>query len=239
MPFQQVLRRFRRKYDVEEMKGKIELLPHIFDILYLDGRTLIDLPLSERRKYLEMAMTAHVAPQTVSDDPDVISTLYTRALEAGHEGLMLKVPSSPYTPGVRGKNWIKIKPEVDTLDLAVIGADWGEGKRAHYFGSFLLACQDQGALVPLSKVATGFSDEQLAEVYDLLKDRVISRAGKEVTFEPSLVFEVGYSELQKSPNYPGGFALRFPRFIRIREDKGIDEIETLESIQERYRRQGK
>jgi DNA ligase-1 len=239
MPFQQVLRRFRRKYDVEEMKGEIELVPHIFDILYLDGRTLIDLPLSERRKFLEGAVTAHVAPQTVSEDPGVISTLYHQALGAGHEGLMLKVPSSPYTPGVRGKNWVKIKPEVDTLDLAVIGADWGEGKRAHYFGSFLLACQDRGTLVPLSKVATGFSDEQLAEVYDLLKDRIISRAGKEVTFEPFLVFEVGYSELQKSPNYPGGFALRFPRFIRVRDDKGIDEIEALDSIRERYRRQGK
>jgi DNA ligase 1 len=239
MPFQQVLRRFRRKYDVEEMKGEIVLLPHVFDILYLDGRTLIDMPLSERRTFLEKAVTAHVAPQTVSDNPDVISALYDNALDAGHEGLMLKVPSSPYTPGVRGKNWIKIKPEVDTLDLAVIGADWGEGKRAHYFGSFLLACQDQGTLVPLSRVATGFSDEQLAEVYDLLKDRVISHAGKEVTFEPLLVFEVGYSELQKSPNYPGGFALRFPRFIRVRDDKSIDEIETLESIQERYRRQGK
>jgi DNA ligase 1 len=239
MPFQQVLRRFRRKYNVEEMKGKIELLPHVFDILYLDGKTLIDLPLSERRKFLEKAVTTHVAPQTVSDDPQAIRTLYDRALDGGHEGLMLKVPSSPYTPGVRGKNWIKIKPEVDTLDLAVIGADWGEGKRAHYFGSFLLACQDQGALVPLSKVATGFSDEQLAEVYDLLKDRVVSRSGREVAFEPFMVFEVGYSEIQKSPNYPGGVALRFPRFIRMRDDKGIDEIETLESIQERYRKQGK
>jgi DNA ligase 1 len=239
MPFQQVLRRFRRKYNVEEMKGKIELLPHVFDILFLDGKTLIDLPLSERRKFLEKAVTTHVAPQIVSDDPEVIRILYNRALDGGHEGLMLKVPSSPYTPGVRGKNWIKIKPEVDTLDLAVIGADWGEGKRAHYFGSFLLACQDQGALVPLSKVATGFSDEQLAEVYDLLKDRVVSHSGREMAFEPFMVFEVGYSEIQKSPNYPGGFALRFPRFIRMRDDKGIDEIETLASIRERYRKQGK
>jgi DNA ligase-1 len=239
MPFQQVLRRFRRKYGVDEMREEIQLVPHVFDILYLDGKTLIDMPLSERRKFLEGAVSEHVAPQTVSADPAVIDRLYQEALDAGHEGLMLKVPSSPYTPGVRGKNWIKIKPEVDTLDLAVLGADWGEGKRAHYFGSFLLACQDRGELVPLSKVATGFSDEQLAEIYDLLKDHVIAESGKEVKFEPFMVVEVGYSELQKSPNYPAGFALRFPRFIRIRDDKGIDEIETLESIQERYRRQSK
>jgi DNA ligase-1 len=150
---------------------------------------------------------------------------------------MLKVPGSPYTPGVRGKNWIKIKPEVDTLDLAVIGADWGEGKRAHLFGSFLLACQDQGNLLPLSKVATGFSDEQLQEIYALLSDRVISQSGKEVRFEPGMVIEVGYSEIQRSPNYETGFALRFPRFIRIRDDKSIDEIETLESIRDRYVKQ--
>ena len=152
---------------------------------------------------------------------------------------MIKVPASPYSPGQRGKNWIKIKPEVDTLDLAVIGAEWGEGKRAHVFGSFLVACQDEGKLIPLSRVATGLSDEQLAEVYELLKDKVIKKSGKEVTFEPGLVFEVGYSELQVSPTYEAGFALRFPRFIRIRDDKDISDIETLDSIRERYQRQSK
>lgn len=145
--------------------------------------------------------------------------------------------TSPYSPGQRGKNWIKIKPEVDTLDLAVIGAEWGEGKRAHVFGSFLVACQDQGRLIPLSRVATGFSDEQLAEVYEMLEKAVIKKAGKEVTFEPLLVFEVGYAELQVSPTYEAGFALRFPRFIRIRDDKDISDVETIESIRARYNRQ--
>jgi DNA ligase-1 len=239
MPFQSVLRRFRRKYGIDSMREEIRMLPNVFDILFLDGETLIDLPLSERRSRLEQVIHAHVAPQVVSDDASVISAMYEEALRAGHEGIMLKVPNSPYTPGVRGKNWIKIKPEVDTLDLAVIGADWGEGKRAHLFGSFLLACQDQGELIPLSKVATGFSDEQLQEIYSLLKERVISREGKEVRFEPGVVFEVGYSEIQTSPNYESGFALRFPRFIRLRDDKSVDEIETLESIRERYARQSK
>ena len=239
LPFQNVLRRFRRKHDIGEMTGEIQLVPNVFDILYLDGETLIDLPLNERRKHLETAVTGHVAPQLVSSDIPRVEEFYQEALDKGHEGIMIKVASSPYTPGVRGKNWIKIKPEVDTLDLGVVGAEWGEGKRAHHFGSFLLACQDEGELITLSKVATGFSDEQLAEVYTLLKDRVISSSGKEVRFEPSLVFEVGYSELQKSPNYPAGFALRFPRFIRIREDKDIDEIETLESLRERYEKQSK
>jgi len=237
MPFQSVLRRFRRRHDVAGASEEIKLVPHVFDILYLDGETLIDLPLSDRREKLEQVVKFFLAPQVISNDHNVIGQTYQAALDAGHEGLMLKVLSSPYTPGQRGKNWIKIKPEVDTLDLAVIGAEWGEGKRAHVFGSFLVACQDQGKLIPLSRVATGFSDEQLAEVYDLLKDTVTTKSGKEVTFEPTLVFEVGYAELQVSQTYDGGFALRFPRFVLIRDDKDIAEIETLESIRDRYQRQ--
>jgi len=237
MPFQSVLRRFRRRHDVAGASEEIKLVPHVFDILYLDGETLIDLPLSERRKKLENVVNFFLAPQVISSDQKIIEQTYQAALDAGHEGLMLKVLSSPYSPGQRGKNWIKIKPEVDTLDLAVIGAEWGEGKRAHVFGSFLVACQDQGKLIPLSRVATGFSDEQLAEVYDLLKDTVTTKSGKEVAFEPTLVFEVGYAELQVSQTYDGGFALRFPRFVRIRDDKDIAEIETLESIRDRYQRQ--
>jgi DNA ligase-1 len=238
MPFQSVLRRFRRRHDIAGAQEAIAMVPNIFDILYLDGETLIDLPFSERRRRLESVVQHSIAPQTVSADPAVITKTYNDALAAGHEGIMIKVRSSPYTPGQRGKNWIKIKPEVDTLDLAVIGAEWGEGKRAHVFGSFLVACQDAGGkLVPLSRVATGFSDEQLTEVYELLKDSVVKQAGKEVTFEPSLVFEVGYAELQASQNYDAGFALRFPRFIRIRDDKDIPDIETLDSLRERYRRQ--
>ncbi|MFA5331308.1 MAG: ATP-dependent DNA ligase [Methanoregula sp.] len=239
MPFQSVLRRFRRRHDIAEAQEEIRMIPNVFDILYLDGETLIDVPFLERRKKLESVVTTFVAPQVVSGDTAIIERTYNDALAAGHEGIMLKVIDSPYTPGQRGKNWIKIKPEVDTLDLAVIGAEWGEGKRAHVFGSFLVACQDQGKLIPLSRVATGFSDDQLAEVYELLKDSVISTQGKEVTFEPELVFEVGYAELQASQNYDAGFALRFPRFLRLRDDKDTTEIETLDSIKDRYQRQSK
>nr|HPM61938.1 ATP-dependent DNA ligase [Methanoregulaceae archaeon] len=117
MPFQTVLRRFRRKYGIEEIREEIRMIPNVFDLLYLDGETLIDIPLSERRSRLAGVLRDYIAPQIVSGDPAVIDRMYQEALAAGHEGLMLKVPSSPYTPGVRGKNWIKIKPAVDTLDL--------------------------------------------------------------------------------------------------------------------------
>lgn len=238
MPFQYVIRRFRRKHEIDSMMEQIELVPQVFDILYLDGESLVDRPFSERRRYLEETLHDHVAPQFQTGDPTRAEEIYADALNLGHEGVMVKVLDSPYTPGVRGRLWVKVKPGVETLDLAVIGAEWGEGRRAGMFGSFLLAVQDEGGrLLPVGKVATGITDEVLADLYDLFKDRVIARSGKEVTFEPGVVFEVGYSEIQTSPNYESGYALRFPRFVRVRDDKSLDEVETLDSLAERYARQ--
>jgi len=237
MPFQYVIRRFRRKHEIDSMMEKIELVPQVFDILYLDGEALMDRPLEERRKALEEALGAHVAPQHLVGDAAAAEAIYADALSLGHEGVMVKVPGSPYTPGVRGRLWVKVKPGVETLDLVVVGAEWGEGRRAGTFGSFLLAVQDQGLLLPVGKVATGITDEVLAELYALFKDKVIARSGKEVTLEPEVVFEVGYSEIQTSPNYESGYALRFPRFVRVREDKSADEAEALDSLVERYRQQ--
>ncbi len=232
-----MLRRFRRKHGVAAAREAIALVPRIFDCLYADGETLLDRPLSERRRVLEGVLTDHLAPQKVLDDEEEIRAVYEQALRDGHEGVMLKLPDSPYTPGARGRAWVKIKPEVETLDLAVIGAEWGEGRRAQHFGSYQLAVQDRGKLLSVGRVATGITDEQLAELHALFKDLVIAESGNSVTFEPQVVFEVGYSEIQKSPNYASGYALRFPRFVRVRDDKGIDEVESLGSLEARYRRQ--
>ena len=236
LPFQYVLRRFRRKHDVASHIEEITLKPNLFDILWVNGETLIDLPFTERRKRLEESVSeTYIAPQLVSGDEKEIDALYRNALDDGHEGIMIKDPRAPYTPGVRGKLWVKIKPAVDTIDLVVTGAEWGEGKRAHIFGSFLLSCLgDDGSFIPLSKVATGFSDEALQEMYAMLSDLVLSEEGKMVHVEPQIVVEVGYAEIQKSPNYIGGFALRFPRFIRLRDDKSPEEIESLRMIEERF-----
>ncbi|MDV0442260.1 ATP-dependent DNA ligase [Methanorbis furvi] len=240
MPFQTVLRRIRRKHDVAEAAGAISMQPRVFDILVCDGETLIDKPLSERRRILESVMKEFVAPQMVSNSPEDIERYYHAALDDGNEGIMLKVIDSPYLPGNRGKLWIKIKPEVDTIDLVVTGAEWGEGKRAKMFGSFLLACQDEnGDLLELSRVATGIDDAMLAELYELFKDKIIAEHGKTVVFEPDVVFEVGYAELQRSTNYAAGYALRFPRFVRLRDDKDPSEIETAGSLARRYSMQNK
>ncbi len=240
MPFQTILRRIRRKHDIGDATEAITLLPWVFDILAADGTTLIDLPFRDRRRILESVMNAYVAPQLVSDSAEEIEAYYHASLDSGNEGIMLKVLDSPYLPGNRGKLWIKIKPEVDTIDLVVTGAEWGEGKRAKMFGSFLLACQDEnGDLLEISRVATGIDDSMLSTLYDLFKDKILAEKGKTVTFEPDVVFEVGYAELQKSTNYEAGYALRFPRFVRLRDDKDVSEIETLESLTRRYSLQNK
>ena len=235
MPFQTVMKRFRRKHNVADAVEAITLVPNVFDILYLDGEMLLDQPFSERREILTTVLRQYATPQLVSDSLAGIEQYYHHALDDGHEGVMLKLQNSRYTPGMRGKDWVKIKPEVDTLDLVVTGAEWGEGKRAHVFGSFLLAARQDEHLVPVSRVATGLSDDQLGWLYETLKDEVIRTEGKMVFFEPRLVVEIGYSEIQQSPNYEGGFALRFPRFVQVREDKDVREANTLGDIEERYR----
>ncbi len=234
MPFQAVLKRFRRKHGVSDAVDATSLVPNVFDILYLDGEMLLTRPFSERREILEEVLRSYATPQLVSDDPLAVEQYYHEALDAGHEGVMLKLPSSRYTPGMRGKDWVKIKPEVDTLDLVVIGAEWGEGKRAHVYGSFLVAARTDDQLIPVSRVATGLNDETLAGLYDLLKEDVTHSEAKMVYFEPRLVFEIGFSEIQKSPNYEGGYTLRFPRFIRVRDDKDLRESNTLADIGERF-----
>jgi DNA ligase-1 len=240
MPFQHVLKRLRRKHGVADAAREITLVPNVFDILYLDGEMLLKKSFEERREILCRVLKTYATPQLVSSDEAEIEAYYHAALDAGHEGVMLKVPGSEYTPGMRGKDWVKIKPEADTLDLVVIGAEWGEGKRAHLFGSFLLAAGQDNSLVPVSRVATGFNDEQLLMLYNALKDTVVKTEGKMVYFEPELVFETGFSEIQLSPNYDGGYALRFPRFIRVRDDKDIREANVLDDIREIFeRRTGK
>jgi DNA ligase-1 len=234
MPFQTVLKRFRRKHGVSDAVDATSLVPNVFDILYLDGEMLLTRPFSERREILQKVLRSYATPQLVSDDLEEVEQYYHEALDAGHEGVMLKLPGSRYTPGMRGKDWVKIKPEVDTLDLVVIGAEWGEGKRAHVYGSFLVAARSDDQLIPVSRVATGLNDETLAGLYDLLKEDVTHSEAKMVYFEPRLVFEIGFSEIQKSPNYDGGYTLRFPRFIRVRDDKDIRESNTLADIEERF-----
>ena len=231
LPFQEVLRRFRRKYDVAAMREEVPIEFHAFDCLHAGGEDLLEASLLERRDRLEGVLDVAVSEFDVTDDADEIETVETAALEAGHEGIMLKNPESAYTPGRRGKNWLKRKPDVETLDLVVTGAEWGEGRRASFFGTFETATRTPDGYETVGKVATGVTDEQLAELTDLLKPHVRSEQGKEIDLEPAVVFEVGYEEIQESPTYSSGYALRFPRFLAVREDKDPEDADSVERVE--------
>ncbi|WP_129115766.1 ATP-dependent DNA ligase LigA [Halegenticoccus tardaugens] len=231
LPFQEVLRRFRRKHDVGRMLEEVTLWLHAFDCLHVDGEDLLDAPLVERHERLTDALADGVSKLTLTDDPEEIAAIEEVALEDGHEGIMLKNPESTYSPGRRGKNWLKHKPDVETLDLVVTGAEWGEGRRAKFLGTFLLSARTPSGYETIGKVATGITDEKLAELTELLEPEIESQRGKDVTIRPSTVFEVGYEEIQRSPTYSSGYALRFPRFVSVRADKDPADADSLERIE--------
>lgn len=244
MPFQQVLRRFRRKHEVSKMVEKIPLQLYVFDILYANGE-VIDKPLEERRKilkeFIKESERINIVEQIITKEREQVEKIFSDAINAGHEGVMLKNPKSPYVPGKRGKHWLKLKSVMETLDLVVVGGEWGEGKRSHLISSYELACIDNstGKLLRVGRVATGFTDEDLEELTELFKQVIIYREGKIVEFLPKYVFEVAYQEIQKSPKYESGFALRFPRFIRLRDDKDVSEVDTIRRVEELYELQTK
>ncbi|WP_416839745.1 ATP-dependent DNA ligase LigA [Haloferax sp. DFSO52] len=240
LPFQEILRRFRRKHDVGRMREEVRVELRAFDCLHAGGDDLLNEPLTVRHERLASVLgpdSDAVSDLLCSDDADEIAAYEADALDAGHEGIMLKNPDAPYSPGDRGKNWLKRKPDVETLDLVVTGAEWGEGRRAKFLGTFLLSARiedesgETGAFETIGKVATGITDEQLVELTDLLEPEIERESGKEVDIRPSVVFEVGYEEIQESPTYSSGYALRFPRFVTVREDKTAETADTLERVE--------
>ncbi|WP_049920980.1 ATP-dependent DNA ligase LigA [Halopiger djelfimassiliensis] len=241
LPFQEVLKRFRRKHDVAKAREEVTVRPVFFDCLHADGADLLGEPLTSRHERLEAVLTdaADADPEPVeglsllwlTDDPDEIESIDADALEAGHEGIMLKDPESTYSPGRRGKHWRKRKPDVETLDCVVTGAEWGEGRRATYLGTFELSVRDGDELETVGKVATGITDEKLAELTELLEPHIAAEEGQAVELEPAVVFEVGYEEIQTSPTYSAGYALRFPRFVGVRHDKAPADADTLERVE--------
>ncbi|WP_435194339.1 ATP-dependent DNA ligase LigA [Natronomonas sp. EA1] len=231
LPFQEILKRFRRKHDIGRAREEVTVELRAFDCLHVDGEDLLSAPLDERHARLDDLLDVGRSERLVSDDPDEIEAFEQAALDAGHEGIMLKDPSSRYTPGNRGKHWLKRKPDVETLDLVVTGAEWGEGRRASFLGTFLLAARTDDGYETIGKVATGITDERLAELTELLDPHIVRQEGQTVDIRPEVVFEVGYEEIQQSPTYSSGYALRFPRFVEVREEKSAADADTLERIE--------
>ncbi|GAA0525343.1 DNA ligase-1 [Halorubrum aquaticum] len=248
LPFQEVLRRFRRKHDVDRMREAVTCRLHAFDCLLAGGSDaksddgsggdaagddridLLEEPLRVRHDRLVDVLPDAAAELRIVDDAEAVARIESAALEAGHEGVMLKNPASAYTPGNRGRDWLKRKPDVETLDAVVVGAEWGEGRRAELFGTFLLAVRDGDDYEPIGKVATGLTDEELEGLTERLEPHVVAESGTELRIRPEVVLEVGYEEIQTSPTYGSGYALRFPRFVGVREDKSAEAADTLERV---------
>lgn len=252
LPFQMLSQRIKRKYDVEETAKGIPIELNLFDIVYLEGKTLFDLTLEERRKILEKTVKEipgklQLAKQLVTKDLKEAEKFYNEALKAGQEGLIVKDLDAKYQPGKRvAGGWLKVKPVLESLDLVITGGLWGTGKRAGWLGSYILACRepDTGKFLECGMMGTGVkekstteSDVTFKDLTKILKPYIEFEKGSEVKIKPKIVIEVAYEEIQKSPTYSSGYALRFPRLLRLRIDKGPEEADDLDRLERIFKMQ--
>lgn len=256
-PFQSVSQRIKRKHGIDEMVKQLPIELNIFDIIYYNDDNLLKTPFSERRKIIDKITKQEkgkivIAEQIITDNEEEATQFFKEAIEVGNEGLMAKKLDGIYKPGARIGYGVKIKALKETLDLVIVKAEWGEGKRAGWLSSFTVACMDEdGSLLEIGKVSTGFKekDDSIAiegrraftfeKITNLLKPLIIADHGKEVHVKPEIIIEVGHEEIQKSPSYSSGYALRFPRFMGLREDKALDEISSIDYVDALFNQQNK
>ncbi len=235
LPFQDLMRRFRRVHDIEEASRAVPIALHLFDCLFRNGVALVDETYAARWAALEeVTGGAHLARRAVVKDIGSAKAFFEEAIAAGHEGLVAKDLSSPYVPGSRGKRWYKVKV-ADTVDCVIIAADRGSGRRRGWLSNYHLAVADgSGGFLPVGKTFKGLTDAEFEAMTARLRSLETGDDGYTVTVRPETVVEVAYNEVQKSPQYASGFALRFARITRIRDDKGPSQATTIEELRKRY-----
>jgi DNA ligase-1 len=238
-PFQVTMKRFGRKLEVERMQAELPLTPFFFDALYVDGTALVDEPLSRRVQVLDDVARRHMVPRIVTADAAVAAEFAGRALAAGHEGVMAKAVDGLYAAGRRGAAWLKVK-QARTLDLVILAAEWGSGRRRGTLSNLHLGARDpeRGGFVMLGKTFKGLTDEMLAWQTKKFLELEIGRDDYTVYIRPEVVAEIAFNEIQASPRYPGGVALRFARVKRYRSDKTAAEADTIAMVLEIYRSLG-
>ncbi len=235
-PFQVTMRRFGRKLDVERLRSELPMRAFFFDCLRYEGESLADLPARERFRSLAQALPGSLRiPQLITSSAAEAQAFYDAALAAGHEGLMAKLLDAPYVAGSRGASWLKIK-HAHTLDLVVIAAEWGHGRRTGKLSNLHLGAldSDTGQYVMLGKTFKGLTDQMLKWQTKELLARETHRNEWTVYVRPELVVEIAFSDLQASPRYPGGLALRLARVKRYRDDKGADQADTMATVRRIY-----
>ena len=238
LPFQTTMRRFGRRRNVEQLRQELPISCFYFDCLYLGGESLVDRIARER-----VAALASVVPDTqrvprlVTAGRGPAEAFWLEALERGHEGLMAKSPEAPYEAGGRGQTWLKLKT-AHTLDLVVLAAEWGSGRRRGWLSNLHLGARDpaSGGFVMLGKTFKGLTDELLRWQTERLLALEAARDDRTVYAKPELVVEIAFNDVQSSPHYPGGLALRFARVKRYRTDKGPAEADSIEAVREIYAR---
>ncbi len=232
-PFQVTMRRFGRKLDLDRMRTELPLTPFWFDLLYLDGQSLLDEP--QRRRFLaleQLSPAESLVPHTVTGDPTAAAEFLRGSLERGHEGIMAKAVDAGYAAGARGQSWLKIK-KAHTLDLVILAAEWGNGRRQGWLSNLHLGARDteKGGFAMLGKTFKGLTDEMLEWQTKQLLDLEIGRDAYTVYVQPKLVAEIAFSDIQISPRYASGLALRFARVKRYRPDKSAADADTYQTVQ--------
>jgi DNA ligase 1 len=239
VPFQDLMRRFRRVHGIQDMVEKIPLQLYLFDVLQSQGETLIDQPYTKRWKILSKLVPAEsLAPRVLTRDPKVVDGFMKSALKEGHEGLMAKSLTSDYSPGARGKKWFKIKP-ADRLDVVIVAADWGSGRRVGWLSNYHLAVRDDetGEYLVVGKTFKGLTDAEFDMITKRLQELKTRESRWTVHVKPEIVVEVAHNEIQKSPRYKSGFALRFARIAKFRDDKAPEEADTIQRLRNLYEKQ--
>jgi DNA ligase-1 len=231
-PFQETASRAASRGNVAALRESVPLTAFFFDVLHLDGRDLLDLPASERLAAIEPIVPAGAwVPRLVTADVDEAQAFFDDALARGHEGVVVKSLAVPYEAGRRGAGWLKVKP-VHTLDLVVLAAEWGHGRRQGLLSNLHLGARDPetNGFVMLGKTFKGLTDELLEWQTARLLELESSRDPSTVYVHPQLVVEIAFDGIQTSSRYPGGVALRFARVVRYRPDKRPDEADTIATV---------
>ena len=230
-PFQMTMRRLGRSRNVEELRTDLPLTPFIFDLLYRDGSALVERPYHERSAKLIETVSAAAVPRLLTNKAEDARQFFQRALAAGHEGIMAKSLSAPYVAGQRGAQWMKVK-QAATLDLVILAAEWGSGRRTGWLSNLHLGARDSetGQWVMLGKTFKGLTDDMLRWQTEKLLSLETHRDGQTVYVRPELIAEIAFSDIQESPRYPGGLALRFARVKQYRGDKPLEQADTIQMV---------
>ncbi len=251
-PFQEISQRIKRKYNIEELQKKLPIEVNVFDILYYEGKSYLDKEFKERSELLrkiidEKPYKIICSKQIITSKEKQAKEFYKQALDDNQEGVIMKNLQAKYQPGSRVGHMLKLKPSEKDLDLVITGAEYGTGKRGGWLTSFIVSCagKNKEEYLEIGKVGTGIaeksedSDEKLTfkKLTEMIKPLIEKEKGKNVEIKPKIVLAITYQEIQKSPKYSSGYALRFPRVTALREDKPLSEIADIEEIQKDYQAQ--